>query len=282
MEALLQLALAPVRDFFELAFLQRALLAGVVLGTVCSLLSVFVVLKNMAFIGQGISHAAFAGLALGLYVSERAYRPDLGIYLISGLYCLGVAFLIGLVSRRGRVSEDSAIGIFFVSSMALGVILLSLRRGYTAEVFGYLFGSILAVSPADVWVILGVGAVVGGLVVFFLKELYAYTFDEEMAFVMGLPVGALHFGLLALLALTVVVAARVVGIVLVNALLILPASTALALSARFGRVVALALAVGVGSSVLGLVLSNHLNLPSGATIVLLQLMAFALAHLRRR
>ncbi len=273
--------LTNLQDIASLRFMQHALLAGVMVGASCSVLSVFIVLKRMAFIGQGISHSAFGGLALALLLFQESAYPGAKVYLVTALFCLGMAMMIGYVGRRHRVSEDTAIGIFFVVSMALGVIFIALRRRYTSEVFSYLFGSILAVSPADVKIIAILSAFVVAVVVAFFKEFYFFTFDEEMAQVTGLPVERLRYGLLALLALTIVVAVKVVGVILISAFLIIPGAAALALTASFRAMMAVAVAIGVFSSLVGLMLSNTLDIPSGATIVLTQFVIFMVAQLAR-
>ena len=142
-------------------FMQRALVVGLLVGTLCAVLSVYIVLKRWAFIGQGVSHAAFGGVALGLLLGVNVTWTSIG-------FCLMTAYLIGITSRRGRVSADSAIGIFLTASMALGVIFIWMRRSYTVDVFSYLFGNILATDSADLWATLVVGVIVLGFVAFVL------------------------------------------------------------------------------------------------------------------
>jgi len=246
-------------------------------------LSVYVVLKRMAFIGAGISHAAFGGVALGLLIFQSAQRPDLWISLITAAFCLIVALAIGFTTQRGPISADSAIGIYFASTMALGVLFVGLRKQYTADVFGYLFGSILSVTRDDVISIVVLATLVLLAIGLLFKELLFYSFDEAMARASGLPVGALHHLMLVLLALTIVVAVKVVGIVLISAFLVIPGATARLLSGRFRRMMALSVAVGVGSALAGLVISSYWDIPSGATIVLTQFAVFAVvAGLHRK
>jgi len=271
------------RAVVEYEFMRQALVAGVVVGLVSSVLSVYVVLKRMAFIGAGISHSAFGGVALGLLIFQSAERPDLWISLITAGFCLSVAFAIGATTQRGPISADSAIGIFFASTMALGVLFVGLRKQYTADIFGYLFGSILSVTRDDVIAILVLATLVLLAIGLLFKELLFYSFDESMAQASGLPVPALHHLLLALLALTIVVAVKVVGIVLISAFLVIPGATARLLSGRFRRMMALSVLIGVGSALAGLVISSYWDIPSGATIVLTQFAIFgAVASLRRK
>ncbi len=246
---------------FHLGFMQRALVAGILVGTSCSILSNYIVLKNMSFIGHGISHVAFGGVALALLLGRN-------VNLITLAFSLLAALAIGLVSQRGKVSEDSAIGIFLVTGMALGVLFISLKKTYTPDVMGYLFGNILAVSWGDILLIVITGALVLGCVALFFKELFYFTFDEEMARVSGLPVTFIHYLLLGLIAVNVVIAIKVVGVILVSALLIIPATTAQQLTGNFRRMMAISLMVGLISNFGGLYLSYLLDIPSGSTIVL--------------
>jgi ABC-type Mn2+/Zn2+ transport system permease subunit len=259
-------------------FMQRALVAGTLIGIVCAIIGTYVVLKGLSFIGAGIAHASFGGVALGFVLK-------LNPVLTAVVFCMGTAWGIGLVARRGRVKEDTAVGVFFASTMALGILLIGLMQGYNVDLFGYLFGNILAVSRADVWIIAGLSATVLLLVLLFFKELLFVTFDSEMASVTGVPAARIYFLLISLIALTVVLSIKVVGIVLVSALLVTPAAAAYQLSEDFRRMMALSMLIGVISTVGGLLLSFKLNTASGATIVLLATMIFfgaALASPRRR
>ena len=253
-------------------YMQRALFAGTLIGIVCAVIGTYVVLKGMSFIGAGIAHASFGGVALGFYLK-------LNPVLTAVIFCLGVAWGIGLVSRKGRVKEDTAVGIFFASTMALGILLIGLMKGYNVDLFGYLFGSILAVSRYDVWIILGLSATVLLLVLLFFKELLFVTFDAEMAAVTGVPAARIYFLLITLIALTVVLSIKVVGIVLVSALLVTPAAAAYQLTEKFKRMMLLSVLIGVSSTVGGLLLSDRLNTASGATIVLLSTLIFFAAAL---
>jgi ABC-type Mn2+/Zn2+ transport system permease subunit len=253
-------------------YMQRALFAGTLIGIVCAVIGTYVVLKGLSFIGAGIAHASFGGVALGFYLK-------LNPVLTAVIFCLATAWGIGLVSRKGHVKEDTAVGIFFASTMALGILLIGLMQGYNVDLFGYLFGSILAVSRDDVWVILGLSAAVLLLVLLFFKELMFVTFDAEMASVTGVPAARIYFLLITLIALTVVLSIKVVGIVLVSALLVTPAAAAYQLTENFKRMMLLSILIGVSSTVGGLLLSDSLNTASGATIVLLSTLIFFAAAL---
>jgi len=254
-------------ELLSYTFMQRALAAGALIGALCAVIGVYVVLKGLSFIGAGIAHASFGGVALGFVLGVNPV-------LTAIVFCLLTAWGIGLASHKGRIKEDTAVGIFFASTMALGILLVGLTRGYNVDLFGYLFGSILAVTPQDVWATIGLGAMVLVVVGLLFKELLFITFDPEMAEVTGVPAEKLYFLLLSLIAVTIVISIKVVGIVLVSALIVTPAAAAYQLTENFRRMMVLSVVFGVGSTVGGLLLSYWLNTASGATIVLLATLAF--------
>ncbi len=262
-------------ELLHYAFMQRALVGGLMVGVVTALIGVYVVLKGMSFIGTGVAHAALGGVALGLWLGVHPLLSAMG-------FCVLVAWGIGAVSRKGALKEDAAVGIFFAAAMALGVVLFSLRQGYEQDLMSYLFGSILAVRSSDLLVVLIVGAAVILTVFLLYKEFLFITFDPEMARVTGVPEGPLYYLLLTLIALTVVAAIKVVGIVLVSALLVTPAATAYRWTRDFAVMMALSVVFSVLSVIGGLWLSAWWNLPSGATIVLLATALFGLSLARRR
>jgi zinc transport system permease protein len=248
-------------EALSLGFFQRALVAGVLLALLCGVLSVFVILRRMAFIGVGISHSAFGGVALGFLLGLDPLWSGIGFAVV-------VALLIEWAQSRGRLEEDAAIGIFFAFAMALGVVFLSLSRTYNVDVFGFLFGDILAVGPHQLGEILLVSAAVLGTVAFFYKELVFLSFDEEMAWVNGVPVKALRYLFLVLLALVIIMAIYLVGIILVSALLVIPGAVAKNLTRNIAAMLWMSVAAAVGSTLGGLFLSLGLDWPSGATVVL--------------
>lgn len=257
----------------QFAFMQRALLGGLMVGVLCALLGVFVVLKNFSFVSAGISHAAFGGVALGFLLGTDITVTTLVFCVLTGL---GITFF----TYRSHLKEDTIVGILYASTMALGIFLLSFSRGYTVDLFSYLFGSILAVSSGDLVVTALVLLATGALLLVFLKELTLLALDPESAKAIGIPVEAFHYLLTALVATVIVVSIRVVGIILVAALLVAPAATALRLAFRLKQVMVLATILGASSCVLGLLLSFYLNTPPGATIVLLSTAFFGISLLR--
>ncbi|HNS73632.1 MAG TPA: metal ABC transporter permease, partial [bacterium] len=258
-------------EILTFGFMQRALLSATIIGTVCAIIGVYVVLRGMAFIGAGIAHASFGGVALGITLGVNPLLTTI-------LFCLATAWSIAFLSEGRKVSEDSAVGIFFASSMAFGVLLIGLMKGYQADLFGYLFGNILAVSPADLWSSLAIGALVILLVWFFFKEFLLFTFDPEMARVTGLPVKALNLLMMSMIAVTIVISIKSVGIVLVSALIVTPAASAYLLSDDFKKMMLLSIILGVGSTWTGLLLSVWLNLASGATIVMVATVIFFICY----
>ncbi len=249
-------------EILTYTFMQRALLASTVIGTACAIIGVYVVLKGLSFIGAGIAHASFGGVALGVLLNVNPL-------LTAVLFCIATGLGIGVISRRGQVREDTAIGVFFAATMALGILFIGLQEGYNVDVFGYLFGSVLAVTTGDLVISLLLALLVLVTVALLYKEFLFITFDAEMAEVVGLPVTRLYYLLITLVALTVVLSIKVVGIILVSALIVAPAAAAQQLTDDFSRMMVLSVLIGLVASLGGLFLSYWLNIASGATMVLL-------------
>jgi zinc transport system permease protein len=259
----------------EFAFMQRALVAAVWIGVVCGALGFFVVLRRLAFVGVGISHSAIGGVALGIVLGVSPLATGA---VFAGAVALGIA----AAARRGGLAEDTVIGVFFSGSMALGVVLFSLQRGYQQDLFGYLFGNVLAVSGTEL-AVLGVlgGAVLVALWIGFRSLLFT-AFDEEVARAYGHPVDGLNAALLILLAVTVVIGVRVVGVILVEALLVIPAATAALWARHYRSQLALAVSLGAAAGAAGLALAYWLDLAAGGAIVLVSAALFFLSLLARR
>jgi zinc transport system permease protein len=264
-----------VSDFLAYAFVQRALVTGMLLAVLCAVLSFFVVLRRMAFVGVGLSHAALGGVALGLVLG----LPPL---VSAALFTVGVAWVVGWLRGRAEVSEDTAIGVFFPTAMALGVILISLTPTYRQDLMAYLFGNILSVRPDEVLPLAVLCALGLGLIAIYFKELLFLGVDEEAARAAGLPALRLRFLLLTLLAVTIVAAVRLVGIVLVSAFLVIPAATGQAVARSLYAMLVTAVVSALVSVVVGLWLSWSWDLPSGAAIVLVSAALFFLALARGR
>ena len=249
-------------DIFAFEFMQNAFMAGIMLSLVLAVVSFFVVLRRFSFIGVGVAHSAFGGVALGALLG---ISPTLTAIVFSVI----VANAIGYIGKQGKLSTDTAIGIFFSLAMALGVIFIGMSDQYTVDLFGYLFGNILAITRQDLIVI----AVLGGLVllsmVLFFKELLFVAYDSEVAFVSGMPVAFLDHFFLTVLALSVVISIKIVGIVLVSALLVIPGAAAAQITDRYVSMIGVSIAVALVSTIGGLFISYYADLSSGATIVTL-------------
>jgi manganese/iron transport system permease protein len=250
-------------------FFVRALGAAVVVGTICAVVGTYVVLKGLAFIGDAISHAAFPGVVAAFILGGSYY---IGAAIAAVATALGITY----VSRRGRLRTDTAIGVLFAGTFALGIFMFSTIEGYVSDLFGFLFGNLLSISPADLAGLLVLAAVILVAVAIFWKELLYATFDPLGAGAAGLRVDLLEYGFLTIVALTIVASLQAVGIILVVAMLVTPAATAQMLTVRFGRMMLIASVVGVGSALVGLYISYWQDVASGATIVLVQTAAFLL------
>lgn len=256
-------------DLFSMPFMQRAFVAGCLVGFLSSYFGVFVVQRRLSFLGTGLAHAAFGGVALGLLLRTEPLW-------IAVPFTVLVALGINWIRTSTRLAGDTAVGILFSVAVALGIVFLSLRQDYTADAFAYLFGSILAVTNADIWVTAGVAVVAAILLPMWSRWAYA-TFDSELSRADGLTVVRHDYILSVLLAVTVVVAVKVVGILLVAAFLVIPAAAARLLSRTFFAMTLLSIGIGVLSAIAGLLFSYVLDIPSGATIILVQAVIFGVA-----
>jgi manganese/iron transport system permease protein len=257
-------------DPMAYGFMQRGMLAALIVGITCSVVGTFVVLKGLAFIGDAVSHAAFPGLVI-------AYIVGIPLYLGGAVAAVATALAVGVVARRGRLRFDTSVGVLFAGTFALGVLLFSTIDGYVTDLLGYLLGNVLGISAGDLLQLAILGALVVGIVLVLRKEFLFATFDPAGARAAGIPVSSLEYILLALLGVTIVVSIQSVGIIMVVAMLVTPAATAQLVVVRFGPMMALAAAIAVVSAVVGLYVSFYANLASGASIVLVETLMFAIA-----
>jgi len=251
------------QGLLEYEFMQYALIAGLLSSVACGIIGVYVVVKRIVFISGGVAHASFGGIGLGYLVG--GISPIVG----AALFALASALGMGLVTRKTKLPEDTSIGIMWATGMALGIIFIGLSPGYAPDLFSYLFGNILLVSFSDLILMLVLDAIIVLIVVALYKEFLALSFDEEFGTVVGLPVEKLYLLLLCMVALTVVLLIRVVGIILVIALLTIPATLARQFTYDLRKMMFLAILFGMVFSVGGLWISYETDLASGATIVLL-------------
>ncbi len=260
---------------FQYDFMVRAFIAALVVGVSCSTIGTYVVLRKLSFIGDGIAHASFAGIVI-------AYLRGANYYAGAAIVAVITALGIGLVNRKGKISLDTTIGVLFKGAFALGIFLMSRQRSYAVDLQGFLFGDILSVTRADLYMILVLaGAVCVTILVLYRALLYT-SFDPVVAQASGIRAGMVEYVLLVMLALTIIVSLESVGIILVAALLVTPAAAAHQLTQRFSRMLALSATFGAACAVGGLYLSYYLRSASGATIVLLATLVFFAAISVRR
>jgi ABC-type Mn2+/Zn2+ transport system permease subunit len=261
-----QLILEPL----QLGFMQRGLVAAVLVGIVCAVMGAFVVLRGLAFIGDAVSHAAFPGLVI-------AFLLGIPLYIGGAIAAIATALGIGWIARRGGLRFDTAVGVLFAGMFALGIVLFSTIDDYVADLFSYLLGNVLGITFEDIVQVTILGAIVLAVVFVLRKEFLYASFDPAGAAASGLPVEWLDYLLLGLIGVTIVVSIQTVGIVLVVAMLVTPAATGQLLVDRFWDLVRVAIAVAIGAAVVGLYLSYYLNVASGASIVLVETVCFAVA-----
>ena len=255
----------------EYEYLRKALFTALIVGVQCAVVGSFTILRGLALMGDAISHAVLPGIAASFF---------LGLGFFPGAMVAGLltALGIGFVNQNSKLKNDAVIGIIFTTMFALGVVMISLSPSST-DLTKILFGNVLAVRSSDMWMTIIVGAIVLLIVGLFYKEFQVSSFDPTTAAVYGLPTKGLHYLLMTLLTLVTVASLQTVGIILVVAMLIIPASTAFLLTERLPKMIALASVFGMASSLGGLYFSFTYNLPSGAAIVLVSACFFLLAFL---
>jgi len=249
----------------QYAFMVRGLIAAILVGIVCAIVGTYVVLRGMAFFGDALAHAILPGIAVGYLVGGGAREPLFWWALVAAvLSSLG----IGAISRSTTIKEDTAIGIIFAGTFALGVALISTVRSYTVDLAHFLFGDVLGVRGSDLWLILIFGGIVVLTIFAFYKEFMVLSFDPVLAATLRLPVRFLDFLLMILIAVTIVVSLQTVGVALMVAMLVTPAASAYLLTKRLPVMMTLAALFAALSGVVGLYLSYYLSIASGSAIVL--------------
>lgn len=242
--------------------MQKALLAGSAVAVICSFMGMFLVLRRYALFGDGISHVAFGGISIGLFL---------------GIYPLWTAFVVSLLGGLGmqklrqstKISGDAAVAVILVSGLALGVILVSATGGFSVDLFSFLFGSILLISSEDTWLIVAISSGVVAMLLIFQKQFLHLTFNEEQARISGINVTLLNYVFVALAVVTVVISMRLVGILLISALVVIPNITAMMFGRGFKDTVVIAIAMSVFATVTGVFLSYYLDLAPSGTIVMI-------------
>ncbi len=258
------------------SFMLRGLLAAVMVGVVCATVGVYVVLRGMAFFGDALAHSILPGVAIGYLISGGAQGTVFWVSLVTAILA---AIGIGGISKGSSVREDTAIGIVFAGMFALGIATISTIRNYTVDLVHFLFGNVLGVSTNDLWLTAIFGALVIFTVLAFYKEFMVLSFDPMLASTLRLPADMLNHLLLILIAIAIVVSLQTVGVALMVAMLVTPPATAYLLTRRLPSMMVLSAGLGAFSSVVGLYLSFYFSIASGAAIVLVCTMIFALVFL---
>ncbi len=257
---------------FRYEFMLRGLWASLIVGVACPILGTYVVLRGMAFLGDALAHIILPGVVIAFMI---------GWPLPVGALIIGVvaALSIGAIGRRADIKEDAAIGVVFAGAFALGVALISMQRSYAVDLAHILFGNLLGVSTADIRLMFGLGMVVMLAIFAFYKEFLVLSFDPVLAATLRLPVTFLQNLLLVLLAIVIVISLQAVGVALVLAMLVTPASAALLLARRLPVMMLLSACIGVLSSLVGLYLSYYADIVSGSAIVLVATLIFGVVFL---
>ena len=267
--------LIDIFRLFGFQFFQNALLGGTIAALACAWVGVFLILRKEAMIGDGIAHTAFGGIALGLFLGVN---PIFTALLVSVLAVLGISYM----RRKGLAQSDSAIAVMMAVGFSAGLIIISLAGGFNVELFSFLFGSILTIDQTDLIIvsILGVSAML--VLGIFYKELLSMTFDEEGARLMGIPVRSLSLAFNLLVAITIVLSIKVIGVILVVALLVLPGLSALQLNLSFKGTTLAAIGFGTASMITGILLSSVYNVATSGVIVFTAAGIFLFTAIYRR
>lgn len=253
-------------------FFTHALLAAIFAGISCGFIGTYIVTRRIVFISGGISHASFGGVGIAYY---SGFNPVLGAALFAILSAVGIEAF----SRKTTLRKDTLIGIMWSFGMAVGIIFVYMTPGYTANLMTYLFGNILTVTAFDLYLMAGLTVIIIAFFLLLLKEILYIAFDEEYSRTQGIPVATINYILTCLVALTIVINIRVVGIILVISLLTIPQATANLISKNFKAIIFLSIGFGFMSSISGLFLSYKLNIPSGATIIFSSILLFLIVRL---
>jgi len=261
-----------IKALFEYQFLQNAFFAGILASVVCGIIGVIIVEKKLVMMSGGIAHTSYGGVGLGYLMG---FEPIIGAFLFAICAALG----IGYIKRKGGARSDVVIGLFWSLGMALGILFIALMPGYPPDLSSYLFGSILSVTKSDLYLMISITLIVILVIVSLYSYWKAYLFDEEFALIIGLKTAFMEYLLLVLVAMTVVVLIRVVGIILVLALLTAPAATAGMLTSNLKNRMLYAILFGIVFCLAGLWISYALNIASGAAIVFIAVMCYFLFYI---
>lgn len=251
-----------VFDIFTYGFMQRALITGIAIAIICSLVGLFLVLRRYSLFGDALSHMAFGGIAVGLFLNVY---PLWTAFVVSILSALGITKL----RKSTKISGDAAVAVLLSSGLAIGVLLVSASKGFTVDLFSFLFGNILLTSIEDTLLIIGISMGIVAAVVALRKQLLYVTFDEEQAKVSGLNIDRLNYIFMILASVTAITSMRLVGILLISALIVLPNITSMMMDKGFKNTIIISMSLSVAAVVSGIILSYYLNLaPSGMIVAI--------------
>jgi zinc transport system permease protein len=249
-------------SIFEYEFMVRALIGGAMVGALAPALGMFLVLRRFALIADTLSHVAFMGVAIGLFTKTFPPLVALGATSIA-------AVAIDQLRARRMMPGDAALAVFLYAALAIAVVVISLAGGFNVDLFSYLFGSVLTISPTDLWLVAGLMVVIIGFVGLFFSELAQSSFDSDLARTSGVPVGGINLILAVLTGATITLSMRIVGVLLVGALVVIPVIASLRLATGLRTAVILSMAFGVSSSLLGLTIAYYANVAAGGAVVLI-------------
>ncbi len=264
-----------ISELLTYPFIQRALLASIMVGIICPFIGNFVVLRKMSFFSSAISHSAFAGIALGTLLG-------IDFSLSSVILAIFIALFIAYLSEKTTLSHDTVIGIAFSAIIAAGMLIMGMIKGYRADLFAFLFGDILAVSTSDLMIIFITGILTISIILSLFKPFLQIAFNRDLARVEGINVRFFEYLLFVIIALVVTVSLKIVGIILVTSLLIIPAAAAKNLASNIRHLFSLSCIFGIISGVTGLIGSAYIDTASGPTIVLVSIFIFFLTMLKQR
>src|SRR5690625_3672029 len=256
-------------DLLQLAFLRHTFLTGILIGSIAPLLGTFLVVRRLALLADALSHVTLAGIAFGLFIEKQITLPLLNpFYGGLGASVIG-AILIEKLRSVYKAYEEIGIPIILSAGVGISVILISLANGFNTDLFNYLFGSVSAVSKNDFYSIIVITIVVLMIVFFFYKELFALSFDEEHAIVSGIHSRRIHFIFIVLTALVIAASIRIVGVLLVSALMTLPVASAMRITKSFKQLIVISIVFAETSVIIGLISGYYLDIPPGGTIVMI-------------
>jgi len=256
-------------------FFMRAIIAGIISGFLCAFIGVFVILRKMAFFSHAIAHISLTGVAIGFLVNVNPLATAIGFAVVTGM-------LIPPLIEKSKLSVDTVIGILLAASMSLGVVLLGFVKGYKPDLISYLFGDILAVSSKDLYITITLAAFSIVLMYFIFNEISTISFDEDWAKISGIKVKYFNYLFILLLSLIIVISIKIVGIILVSALVIVPGAAAINIAKNFRETFIYSIIIGVLGSFVGIIASYFLNIPTGPSIVLTISIMFILTLRRRK